>query len=325
MHSWSFSLSLPLSLSRLFFVYVCLTELPPNAANEPILIPKSCQSLHQPATSAINSSATDVMMPNPAIIHLPPMQQMDQDINMLNTNEGLSPKDQTLASVQVSPVFNETFFNNSSQIASPPTLLNMKEEESAPSPAELLEWDMLTSPGLSNMDWTANPNFGNFDLGDEGLTMDTNTNVTKNNSQLSQQEMMATDGGSGMRLTDMNCFAPGSFIMASAPGLQTPSMHGSESDLTALGITGDAGESVDPSVQMEMSEWLDMNMPFHQSSSSGINLNPVMQSSSSSDPILTPRTQQEVLDLFSINDPDFGPSVPSSMTWDKYTEQSTSS
>lgn len=92
--------------------------------------------------------------------------------------------------------------------------------------------------------------------------------------------------------------------------------HGSEPDLAALGIN-------DPdSSQMDVSDWLDVIMP-----STGLTpLSANAPVSFPSDPILTPKTQQEVLELFNFEEGDFAAPTEfqGGLNWEKLTETTTS-
>ena len=122
-------------------------------------------------------------------------------------------------------------------------------------------------------------------------------------------------------LTDTTCMQtdqdmkPGPLIVPSSDNLNSP---GSEPDLAALGIN----DPDNTNMQMDVSDWLDVIMP-----STGLTpLSANAPVSFPSDPILTPKTQQEVLDLFSFEDGDFGTptDLQGGLNWEKLTESSTS-
>ena len=122
-------------------------------------------------------------------------------------------------------------------------------------------------------------------------------------------------------LTDTSCMQtdqdmkPGPLIVPSSDNLNSP---GSEPDLAALGIN----DPDNTNMQMDVSDWLDVIMP-----STGLTpLSANAPVSFPSDPILTPKTQQEVLDLFSFEDGDFGTptDLQGGLNWEKLTESSTS-
>ena len=220
-----------------------------------------------------------------------------------------------------------------------------------PDANELLDFSsMLGSPDLSQMDWSTDPGF-NLDLDDvdddTSLSLDTKMadmfsqptpqGSESNSSSSGGGGCLSMDPGSVGNLSSVSHLTPGSVASSSgcggpgggSTGLRTPSNHGSESDLTALGLGGD---SVDPATEMDMSDWLDVIMPNPATfASTG---NPVTapmppapshhmgHHGHSADPILTPRTQQEVFDIFNFEDQDFGTSA---MSWDKVVEQGLSS
>ena len=192
--------------------------------------------------------------------------------------------------------------------------------------SELYDWStMLPSPDLSQMDWSTDPSFGNLDLGDSGLNLDSKlTDMFNQNSQPTPEPSQASSSSS-LVLDHMNSLpatsGPTHHSSNNSTGLRTPSVHGSEPDLTALGLGGDSTVSVDPANEMDMSDWLDVIMP---STSQTWVSGPVTSTTThmqTSDPILTPRTQ-DVFDIFNFDDQDFG-SV--SMSWDKVVESGTSS
>lgn len=95
---------------------------------------------------------------------------------------------------------------------------------------------------------------------------------------------------------------------------------------TDLGVTLDLPHDTDSScnMQIDVSDWLDVVIPSTGFAPASLNT-PI--SFTSSDPILTPKTQQDVLDMFSFDDTDFTASSDSQcgMDWDKLTDPSTSS
>lgn len=240
-----------------------------------------------------------------------------------------SPRDQILTSVHTG-MFSESLLNetnsSSPQNADPcsSSSFGLNDGTSNSDGGELLDWsEMLPSPDLSNMDWTAESGFGHLDLGDSNINLDSkmcdsiNPNHYKGRCKL-VGGMLGPDPMCANNGTGSNCHSDTS--SNNSTGLRTPSVHGSEPDLTALGLGGDSCEGVDPASQMDMSDWLDVIMP---TSSMGLeSVNMPASTPFSADPILTPRTRQEVFDIFNFDDPDFGPSA---MSWEKLTEQGTSS
>lgn len=191
---------------------------------------------------------------------------------------------------------------------------------------ELLDWgEMLPSPDLCNMDWSSESGFGHLDLGDSSLHLDSKTSDGHQGSGFQNscesrfgsvlvQDPMCTSNGPGSHCQGDNSSHKNS------SGFCTLTMHETEPDLAAFNLGGDTSESIDPASQMDMSEWLDVIMP-----NPSMNLecmNTPTSVSFTADPILTPRTQQEVFDIFNFDDSDFGPSV---MSWDKMSEHGISS
>jgi hypothetical protein len=146
--------------------------------------------------------------------------------------------------------------------------------------------DVINSD-LNAMDWTPDPTFGDLDFSDM-----TNTNTA--------MDLMPNDQ---------------SFL--SIPNVQSPqrSIHGSEPDLANLGLTD---MDTNSNMQIDVPDWLDVIMP-------NTGLTPLSANAPVSfpaDPILTPQTQKEVLDLFNFDESDLN--TPSDLNctsaWDKLTE-----
>lgn len=152
---------------------------------------------------------------------------------------------------------------------------------------DLFDFNDVINSDLNSMDWTSDQAFGDLDLTD-------------------------TSGiSTGMDLT------PTEQGLLSIPAVQSPqrSNHGSEPDLTNLGLVD---MDTNSNMQIDVPDWLDVIMP-----STGFT--PVSANAPVSfpaDPILTPQTQKEVLDLFNFDESDLN--TPSDLTygsaWDKLTE-----
>ena len=148
--------------------------------------------------------------------------------------------------------------------------------------------DVINSD-LNSMDWTCDPAFNNLDLTD-----------TSN---------MQTDGDVKFSLPMDNSFL-------NLPMIPSPhkSNHGSEPDLANLGLSD---MDTSNNMQIDVPDWLDVIMP-----STGLTpLSANAPVSFPADPILTPRTQQEVLDLFNFDESELNtPSnLNSGTNWDKLT------
>ena len=149
---------------------------------------------------------------------------------------------------------------------------------------DLFDLNEVINSDLTSMDWTSDTGFGDLDLTDTNTRMDL---IPTDNSLLS-------------------------IPMAHSPHR---SNHGSEPDLANLGL-GDMDSHTN--MQIDVPDWLDVIMP-----STGLTpLSATAPVSFPSDPILTPTTQQEVLDLFSLDESDLNtPSDlnngASSSNWDK--------
>ena len=176
------------------------------------------------------------------------------------------------------------------------------------------------------MDWSNDTGFDHLDLGEPSYGTDAKMGdaLTPNSTQ-----MYSVDSGLGAMSSGVGSVSAGSTAGGSSShstGLRTPSVHGSEPDLTALGLSGDASEAVDPSTDMDMSEWLDVIMPtsiaLAQLPPPPANSFPTSSAGHYSqactvDPILTPRVSHDVFDIFNMDEPDFGQSA---MSWDKVVE-----
>lgn len=148
--------------------------------------------------------------------------------------------------------------------------------------------DVINSD-LNSMDWTSDPAFNNLDL----------TDVSN----------MQTD-------TDLKFTLPTDNSLLNLPMVPSPhkSNHGSEPDLANLGLSD---MDTSNNMQIDVPDWLDVIMP-----STGLTpLSANAPVAFPADPILTPRTQQEVLDLFNFDESELNtPSnLNSGTNWDKLT------
>lgn len=149
--------------------------------------------------------------------------------------------------------------------------------------------DVINSD-LNAMDWTPDPTFGDLDL----------TDMTNTSSAM---DLMPNEQG-----------------YLSIPSIKSPqrSVHGSEPDLANLGL---ADMETNSNMQIDVPDWLDVIMP-------NTGLTPLSANAPVSfpaDPILTPQTQKEVLDLFNFDESDLN--TPSDLNctsaWEKLTETTT--
>lgn len=150
----------------------------------------------------------------------------------------------------------------------------------------------MLNQDLSAMDWTSDPTFTSLDLTDTTTSMQTDQDI-KPGSSKELLNIPTTE------ITDTE-------------------VHGSEPDLASLGLN----DPENSNMQMDVSDWLDVIMP-----STGLTpLSATAPVSFPSDPILTPKTQQEVLDLFNFEDPDFNTptDLQVGINWDKLTETTSS-
>ena len=326
-------------------------DLPPSAANE-ALLPLTCPPTSKtsgsstaqanPAVTSATSLSPSYMSihsslapsPPPALAVSPPVgspsgflmrgvidhQQQQHDVTFGTTglfgDVGQEAQIQSSGlSTSAGSVPSPSQPQGSSQSSSSTSCLGL--QDSTAQQSELLDWGMmLPSPDLSNMDWSQDPGFGSLDLGEASLGMDPSLlGIGQPASQLHQKGLMGLE--QLMESSSGPQDATASLSSSFSSGLHTPSGPGSQVDLSgpSKGVEdgGDCGD------QMDMSDWLDVIMP-GPSSMAPHSSHPAPQTSSV-DPILTPRTQPDVFDIFNFDDSDFGSSA---MTWDRLAEQSTS-
>lgn len=175
---------------------------------------------------------------------------------------------------------------------------------------EFLDLQEMLSGDLNNMEWSSDAGFVGLDLGEASMHIGSST----------AGNMGGGDSGMGSSLEN-TLSVPSTSHERSAKG----SINGSEPDLTTLGLNDGDGDTdmAGMGMQIDVSDWLDVIMP-----STGLTpLSTNAPVSFSADPVLTPKTQQEVLDMFNFEDSDFP--TPSdaggTLSWDKLTEPGTSS
>ena len=174
---------------------------------------------------------------------------------------------------------------------------------------EFLDLQEMLSGDLNNMEWSSDAGFVGLDLGEASMHIGSST----------AGSMGGGDSGMGSSLEN-TLSVPSTSHERSAKG----SINGSEPDLTSLGLNDGDGDTdmTGMGMQIDVSDWLDVIMP-----STGLTpLSTNAPVSFSADPVLTPKTQQEVLDLFNFEDSDFPTPSDTSTTlsWDKLTEPGTS-
>ena len=172
---------------------------------------------------------------------------------------------------------------------------------SDPTTTDLLDLHEMLSSGtdLGAMDWSSDGTITGLDLSDPATTISFDTKV----SEFDNKTLLSVPVSSF-------CGQP----------VSMGSMHGSEPDLASLGLSE---YDTNANMQIDVSDWLDVIMP-----STGLTpLSSNAPVSFSSDPILTPKTQQEVLDLFNFDESEFNtPTDPTAgLNWESLTEPSASS
>lgn len=188
---------------------------------------------------------------------------------------------------------------------SPSLPVRVKEEPASPppvvvsvvvsEPSELLGMNEVLNQELNSMDWASDPTFTSMDLADG---QDMSSELDLKPGPLDDRTLLNIPTSSGSHINN----------------------RGSEPDLAGLGLN----DSDTPmNMQVDISDWLDVHLP-------PTGLTPLSANapvSFPSDPILTPKTQQEVLDLFNFDDVEFNPSadLQSGINWDRFTETAKSS
>ncbi|KAL3876576.1 hypothetical protein ACJMK2_034410 [Sinanodonta woodiana] len=266
-------------------------ELPPSAAQEPPPTPKTTVQTEPVSTITITQAGT---MPVENCMSSAGTLQLVTAFSTAAIND--SNAGQNLTSVQEQVSSNPQTFKQ--EPLSPPSFT---EPASSPPPVEtntdFLDINDMLGQDLNSMDWTSDPAFSGLDITDTScMTTDFDFKQHFINER-SLLEFPTSQLSSSMK-----------------------SFYGSEPDLTALGLS-DTGEN--SNMQIDVPDWFDVIMP-----STGMTpLTGNAPVSFPSDPILTPRTHQEVLDLFSFDDTDL--STPSELSygtnWDKITEGTASS
>ena len=112
-------------------------------------------------------------------------------------------------------------------------------------------------------------------------------------------------------------------VPSSTTASHSSSIHGSEPNLTGLGLSDtDIAHMDNSSMNLDVLDWLDVIIP----NSTGMTpLSATAPMSFPSDPILTPKPQ-DVLDIFNMEESDFQTptDLQSGMNWDKVAETSKS-
>ncbi|XP_041362643.1 myocardin-related transcription factor B-like isoform X2 [Gigantopelta aegis] len=254
-------------------------------------------------------SAADEPLPTPKttepMVIPPPVSSVQQmSGQQQQTGQIRSNIDVTLAS-SVPAITNNNFTTHNNNIGvkkdSLSSFVVSVPGTSDPSSSELFDLTEMLSSGtdLGAMDWSSDGTITGLDLSDPTTTISFDTKV----SEFDNKNLLNVP---------ISSFCAQNFTVGSA--------HGSEPDLASLGLSECDTNS---SMQIDVSDWLDVIMP-----STGLTpLSTNAPVSFSSDPILTPKTQQEVLDLFNFDESEFNtPTDPTAgLNWETLTEPSASS
>ena len=206
------------------------------------------------------------------------------------------------------------FRTTATSVESPPPAVSMlpsaTDQRNLSLNSELLDLQEMLSGELNTMEWNSDEGFVGLDLGEASKHIGSGSSSSVGGSG---------DSGMGSSLENTLTGPPASHDQGS--------VNGSEPDLTSLGLQDGDGDTdmTGMGMQMDVSDWLDVIMP-------NTGLTPLSTNapvSFSADPVLTPKTQQEVLDLFNFDDGDsvFHPASDGSsgLSWDRLTEPGTSS
>ncbi|OWF50311.1 hypothetical protein KP79_PYT06288 [Mizuhopecten yessoensis] len=273
-------------------------ELPPSAAQEPPPTPKTTV---QTATIPTNVLPASVAMTTATAT----TTTMSYSVTSPEQYTGFSSTFTATSSLDSAGDDISVLLNSPQQVSSlcvkqesltPPPLMVSNVMSPDTSTHDLLDInDYMLNQDLNSMDWTS----------DQAFTLDLNDTTSM---QMQTDQEMKCDG--------VNDFLNVPLLQGGNKGAP----HGSEPDLTGLGLT-DADNCAN--VQMDVSDWLDVIMP--STGLTPLSANPPV--SFPSDPILTPKTQQEVLELFNFDDTDFNTptDLHSGINWEKLTETTGSS
>lgn len=272
-------------------------ELPPSAAQEPPPTPKTTTqtaTIPSSASSAATTTATSTVVSYT-------VTSSEPYAGSISTFTATAPSDNAAENISTllgSPPPVSSSLSVKHEISEPPPLMVANVLSPDTSTHDLLDInDYMLNQDLNSMDWTS----------DQSFTLDLNDTTSMH---------MQTD-------QEMKCDGVNDFLnvpLLQGGGSNKGAPHGSEPDLTGLGIV-DSDNCANN--QMDVSDWLDVIMP--STGLTPLSANP--PASFPSDPILTPKTQQEVLELFNFDDTDFGTptDLHSGINWEKLTETTGSS
>lgn len=271
-----------------------IAELPASAADEPPPTPKTTSLSPSVPTMSVSQSAgmsaPNMTMNNKSVMSTSMANTMSNKVHDQEEMKGnIDSVYVPFSEMSTSPSSVGAFVKN--EIKTEPSEGQVTVTVYPPADNsmsnDLFDFNDVINNDLNSMDWTHDQAFGDLDLND-------------------------TSGiSTGMDIT------PTDQTLLSIPAVLSPqrSNQGSEPDLTNLGLVD---MDTNSNMQIDVPDWLDVIMP-----STGFT--PVSANAPVSfpaDPILTPQTQKEVLDLFNFDESDLN--TPSDLTfgsaWDKLTE-----
>ena len=271
-----------------------ISELPASAAEEPPPTPKTTsQSPTVPTMSMSHSnlmSAPSMSMHNQCVMSstmCKTMTSMGQDCEMKGNIDSVYIPYEEMVTTTSSSIMPHVKTEIKSEPCDGPVTVTVAPPADLSMSNDLFDFNDVINNDLNSMDWTHDQAFGDLDLNDSSCI------------------------STGMDLT------PTDQSMLNIPAIHSPqrSNHGSEPDLTNLGLVD---MDTNSNMQMDVPDWLDVIMP-HTGFTPVSSNAPV---SFPADPILTPQTQKEVLDLFNFDESDLN--TPSDLNcgsaWDKLTE-----
>ncbi|KAL8576717.1 hypothetical protein ACOMHN_025190 [Nucella lapillus] len=288
-------------------------DLPPSAATEPLLTPKSTEADPIPGIPLNNAishpssfsmtSCPSFPLPVTSFPSLPSHTMYESISPMPPIPSPDSPGPELLGGESLLSSVSGLGGNSLGVVGeSSPPVVNVlppaTEQRNVPQLSnDFLDLQEMLNTDLHNMEWTSDAGFEGLDLGEASKHIRSGSAGSMGGGE---------DSGMGSSLENT--------LTVPHPdrGSSKGSVNGSEPDLTSLGLNeggggggGGGGGEGDVSggigMQTDVSEWLDVIMP--RSGLTPLSTNAPV--SFSADPVLTPKSQQEVLELFNFEDGDF--------------------
>ncbi|KAJ8318233.1 hypothetical protein KUTeg_003324, partial [Tegillarca granosa] len=272
---------------------ILIRKLPPSAAQEPPPTPRTTGQSTLPSVSVSKS----VCSVSPLAVTSTCVSTTSMATSLISSSCSSSTDVSALLNGPVTLITNNCSVKEECVTPPPPVIVTspqpppLMDSGTDTDHTDLLDINEMLNQDLSAMDWTSDPTFTSLDLTDT-TSMQTDQDIKPGSSK--------------------------EFLNIPTTEITDTEVHGSEPDLASLGLN----DPENSNMQMDVSDWLDVIMP-----STGLTpLSATAPVSFPSDPILTPKTQQEVLDLFNFEDPDFNTptDLQVGINWDKLTETTSS-